>query len=1838
MAWSKALMDFSYGAPEVLGGVDPGAPGADFNEVIAVPMYTSIQTGRVEDASFQIPWHDTNIIEFCGIMAPGQGTQGWRIFSDLDLKEKGLYMTESEREAAGLSGYYTLYEANGTLTYQTRASINRNSYNLVVDYTDYTGTEDWISSNLPEVSAGKFLIGHLLFKPSGNVFGAQGWEGVFEALHEAVSDSGQFNSPRWADLGIDNAISFRFAKHERPYLKLADGDLARNWYEYDPGTGLLDSGETMQEGWSSTAIAYEGAGFVIQDPPEAPVLNIIGSYAMEIWEGDDWSAIDPGATAIDLQEGDISSQIIMPSLNTSIGNAATYLLSYYLQDASGNWAHVAKRLVVIKPDAQRYLRLPPALVNIVDAQTAANDPRMRMVFSGDQSGEFHGFDLTDGQMTGGTNNWFDNHGTRQNDGSMWIEIDAGADTVYNITLADPNGVAFGPLDLSIIDRHGNSLRDFQIPASTAMDWDNGWGTTSGQGMVYAFSMDPAQIVEGYWPIYDLEVDSDATSMGNGTSFAQVIDGVTYYMPNGMTLGVDRFEGDVGPINPLVGEATGVLHGVEGYYPLYKSEDAAKYMSSLNTATSHVLSGVTYYMPDGLDNNITMFLGNCGLILTTLDMTLTEGDVYGDGWNGVEFNIYDVQGGTLLASHTLEGGSAGTDAISLEAGTYFWALENGNWVEEVDFTLTLDSDSSVLASGAGEYSNGSFTIGGGAAAPAGRTFDGSTGSPATVDSELLGEDPTIVSQIVLPATYTANIWVKNVNLDGSQEWSNLYLQNAGSKYVADGYYGQIGSGQATATHRLGAAQSDALMVAADTWYLFTAVYDGSVIEYYVDGVSIGTVDPTLGTTGVATAIDVLNGPAGQNFAGSVRDLRIYDGVKTAAQILESLDYEGAIQSSLFKFKILGADVVSDEWPDEASLSVWTDDTKAVLLFSGSLGNAGEDLLPVVWEMPGVTSVPPGTYFEVQDAFDDGILTPNGATDGALDFAVYDDSDLLLFSASLSSGSNVHNYFFTEDETYDYVKLETAEIGGSVEFSLIEAVPGPAPGLPPITLGEADDSWVRIPVEALNLTSGNGDLAGGDYTEASIVAPGFNSGLASPAIGGYFRQLIFDHITSFAAETINVPALLWVDADDTGDQELYRLAGEITVVATGLTDGYENGIFDVGLTFADGDVLWADALPALWSKPWLVTTDSSINVDNFDGTSVPSSNNNQEGNNEMAKNQRTKVKAEYQIANASDAATREHHFVQADGTTLMDTAHVVNLPRKLVHGQFVADRMSDIVGIPATLSASLAWSGSMDYLTSNEYTVKAALEKLDIAISEEHAQHVAALASQADGYGAGLIGFDVHQGGNGVFEITDGTVQEAIEAIIDEIDVFKSDETVLGSIKATVDDALAAAITGVSADQLSDSLLALSGAFNTLNDNGDTISGWTENLVGILEEMKHDIRDGKTKASEYGTLDKIAVALGVQTELETADKVDFKSAINEVDSHADLAASSMKAGHDFASGAYAPTAGNYVVGATVDAALGNLDAALKASMDAMGLTAGGAFDGLAGQQFIANSDTAEGAFIKLDDVAKNLEDSFGAGFDAANGPWEAPGGDYIALGAGVAASLGDLDQALKLSMDNMGLDSAGVLGLASGSYIDVADSVKGALQVLDSSLSTSMTNMGLESDGFIEFDGLGAAYVMNEDSVKDSLVVLDSALSSSMTAMGLSLQGAIDLTGAYHVSADVSVKAAILTLDTQIDANDGELQDIRAALNVVEGAPALIRKGDHAEEWIIATEGQKAFVVADAVHPSSVSVYRNGLLLREGSAYDFEISVDGLTVTLVHECDADDEVAVKFIKKTSDALFV
>ena len=53
----------------------------------------------------------------------------------------------------------------------------------------------------------------------------------------------------------------------------------------------------------------------------------------------------------------------------------------------------------------------------------------------------------------------------------------------------------------------------------------------------------AMAVNGYYPLYDTEACANQHSGGNGTAHTHVFNSITYYMPNGLTMGLDMFHGD-----------------------------------------------------------------------------------------------------------------------------------------------------------------------------------------------------------------------------------------------------------------------------------------------------------------------------------------------------------------------------------------------------------------------------------------------------------------------------------------------------------------------------------------------------------------------------------------------------------------------------------------------------------------------------------------------------------------------------------------------------------------------------------------------------------------------------------------------------------------------------------------------------------------------------------------------------------------------------------------------------------------------------------------------------------------------------------------------------------------------------------------------------------------------------------------------------------------------------------------------------------------------------------------------------------------------------------------------
>ncbi|WP_411893900.1 immunoglobulin-like domain-containing protein [Winogradskyella sp. A2] len=87
---------------------------------------------------------------------------------------------------------------------------------------------------------------------------------------------------------------------------------------------------------------------VIQDTT-APVITLIGSANISLELGDSFS--DPGATATDNVDGDITANIVVGGDTVDTNTAGTYIITYNVSDAAGNAATQVTRTVTVNPDA-----------------------------------------------------------------------------------------------------------------------------------------------------------------------------------------------------------------------------------------------------------------------------------------------------------------------------------------------------------------------------------------------------------------------------------------------------------------------------------------------------------------------------------------------------------------------------------------------------------------------------------------------------------------------------------------------------------------------------------------------------------------------------------------------------------------------------------------------------------------------------------------------------------------------------------------------------------------------------------------------------------------------------------------------------------------------------------------------------------------------------------------------------------------------------------------------------------------------------------------------------------------------------------------------------------------------------------------------------------------------------------------------------------------------------------------------------------------------------------------------------------------------------------------------
>jgi hypothetical protein len=80
----------------------------------------------------------------------------------------------------------------------------------------------------------------------------------------------------------------------------------------------------------------------------APVITLLGNTTMNILVGGSYT--DPGATALDDEDGDVTANIVVGGDTVDVNTAGTYIVTYNVSDAAGNAATQRTRTVIVAAD------------------------------------------------------------------------------------------------------------------------------------------------------------------------------------------------------------------------------------------------------------------------------------------------------------------------------------------------------------------------------------------------------------------------------------------------------------------------------------------------------------------------------------------------------------------------------------------------------------------------------------------------------------------------------------------------------------------------------------------------------------------------------------------------------------------------------------------------------------------------------------------------------------------------------------------------------------------------------------------------------------------------------------------------------------------------------------------------------------------------------------------------------------------------------------------------------------------------------------------------------------------------------------------------------------------------------------------------------------------------------------------------------------------------------------------------------------------------------------------------------------------------------------------------
>ena len=348
--------------------------------------------------------------------------------------------------------------------------------------------------------------------------------------------------------------------------------------------------------------------------------------------------------------------------------------------------------------------------------------------------------------------------------------------------------------------------------------------------------------------------------------------------------------------------------VDGYYPLYSTESAAQAESSDGTAHSHVLGGVTYYMPN---DGVVMYHGTYSL--TTPAPTITG-----------ESGTFSESTGNL----TIDSSTGVINVNSSTAGTYTVVYTtNGSCPNTVNNTITINaldgatfgySASSLAQTGTASLTTTPTTSGGVYSAyPSGLSINSSTGeidlAASTIQSykifyETSGTCPNSSTfDLAVTAAGIANNFSMNFDiassdylapiqqpdLDGVSAlsvslWFN-YSSIGGAKGMIMsnniGWYIHLSSAT-NLDYYNNTSNNITVSTSSNTWYHLAIVHNGTSLEAWLNGTSLGTKTVSTPKNNIGQNLTIgAYKPTGftYNWDGKLDEVAIWNTALTSTQV-------------------------------------------------------------------------------------------------------------------------------------------------------------------------------------------------------------------------------------------------------------------------------------------------------------------------------------------------------------------------------------------------------------------------------------------------------------------------------------------------------------------------------------------------------------------------------------------------------------------------------------------------------------------------------------------------------------------------------------------------------------------------------------------------------------------------------------------------------------------------------------------------------------------------------------------------------------------------------------------